>query len=349
MPERHPDRGKRVTIDDVAAQAGVSKTTVSRYLNGRYDALSSETRERIRRIIRELDYRPNRIAQSLKSRNSRMLGCLVSDISSPFSAIIVKGINSVCTERGYQLLLVDSGDDPGAERRGIRNLLENQVDGLIVNTTGKNDEFLLRLGRQGIPLVLADRRLSVLGALDTIVTESYHITYECICRLGEFGYQQVAFFTQGNEKVAPRLLRYRGYCDALRDSFHQDGAERLYQFRLDDREECVEKVRRFRARYPGQRLALFAVNGMTLLRVLNAVRVLGIEIGAEFGVCGFDNWGWADLIPPGITTISQDSWLVGQRSAKLLLQRIAGKGPREPVFEELPNKLEIRGSTVRGD
>ena len=132
MPGKGEQQEKRVTIDQVAAQAGVSKTTVSRYLNQRYDALSEDTRQRIHQVIEELNYRPNRIAQSLKARNSRMLGCLVSDISSPFSSIIVKGINSVCTQAGYQLLLVDSEDDPERERTGIQDLLEEKT----VKSTG---------------------------------------------------------------------------------------------------------------------------------------------------------------------------------------------------------------------
>jgi LacI family kdg operon repressor len=341
-------RKKSVTIDQVAAQAGVSKTTVSRFLNGRYDALSNETRERVEEVIEQLHYRPNRMAQSLKARNSRLIGCLVSDISSPFSALIVKGINSVCLTAGYQLLLVDSGDDPERERMGIRDLLENQVDGLIVNTTGQNDEYLISLHERGVPLVLADRCLSAPGLLDTVATESYHITYQCVTYLKSLGYDQVAFFTQGNGHVAPRLLRYQGYYDALRDHFGHDGGERLYQFRLEDKNDCVRCLDTFRSKYSGQRLAAFAVNGVTMLNLLQGIQAAGIQIGAAFGVCGFDDWGWADLIPPGITTITQDSWMVGRRSAELLLERIAGKGPEYQVYEELPNRLEIRGSTVKG-
>lgn len=344
-----PGREKRVTIDQVAAQAGVSKTTISRYLNGRYEALSAETRERVRGVIEELHYRPNRMAQGLKAQNSRILGCLVSDISSPFSALVVKGINSVCIAAGYQLLLVDSGDDPERELQGIRDLVENQVDGLIVNTTGQNDEYLLSLRDSGMPLVLADRCLSAPGLLDTVATESYHITYQCIAYLKTLGYEHVAFITQGNEHVTPRILRFRGYADALQDHFGDRGEDYLIRLRPDDKEGCVRALDALRRRHPGQRLAVFAVNGVTMLGLLGGIRAAGIEIGARFGVCGFDDWGWAELIPPGITTITQDSWMVGRRSAELLMERISGGGPQGAVYEELTNRLEIRGSTVKGE
>jgi len=346
MPGRS-DREKRVTIDQVAAQAGVSKTTVSRYLNGHYGALSSETRERVEHVIRELNYRPNRMAQGLKAQNSRLLGCLVSDISSPFSALIVKGINSVCLAAGYQLLLVDSGDDPDRELQGIQGLLENQVDGLIVNTTGRNDEYLLSLNRQGIPLVLADRCLSAAGMIDTVATENYHSTYQCITYLKMLGYDHVAFFAQSIEPVSPRVIRFQAYSDALRDHFGEKGKDFLFQFHPDNKDASVQMLDEFRYRFPGQRLAAFAVNGVALLGLIQGVQAAGITMGAQFGVCGFDDWGWAELIPPGITTISQNSWMVGRRSAELLMERISGEGPQYPVYEELSNRLEIRGSTTR--
>jgi len=349
MSAKHPGMESRVTIDQVARLAGVSKATVSRCLNGRYDAISDETRERVEEAIESLQYRPNRMAQGLKTKNSRLIGCLVSDISSPFSALVVKGVNSVCTAAGYQLLLVDSGDDPAQERTAVRELLEHQVDGLIVNTTGKNDEYLISLRKQGVPLVLADRCLSEPGMLDTVATENYHITYQCIAFLRTLGYEQVAFFTQGNDNVSPRILRYQGYCDALRDSFGQRGHERLCSVRAEDKAGCVRLLDQFRASFPGQRLAAFAVNGQALLGLLQGVQTAGIQMGSRFGVCGFDDWGWASLIPPGITTIVQDSWLVGRRAAELLIERVTGTGPADPVYEELPNRMEVRGSTVRAD
>ena len=114
-------------------------------------------------------------------------------------------------------------------------------------------------------------------------------------------------------------------------------------------EHGMEAVRRFRAQFPGQRLAAFAVNGQAMLGLLQGIQAAGIQIGSRFGVCGFDDWGWASLIPPGITTITQDSWMVGRRAAELLMERIAGEGPDYPIYEELPNRMEVRGSTTRGD
>ncbi len=339
-------QNRRVTIDDVARQSGVSKTTISRYLNGKYDNISFETRERIREVIETLNYRPNRIAQSLKARNSRLIGCVISDIGSPFSALILKGINDVCEEADYQVLFANSDDDPQREVSAIQGLLESQVDGLIVNTTGENDDFLVELHNKGIPLVLADRALEQPGVLDTVTTDSYASTYECMRFLWQAGYQQVAFFTPGNKKISPRLLRYQGYCDAMRDFYQQDGAAGLCEFSIEDPVSCPKMLLNFKNKYPGQRIALLAVNGVAMLHTLNSIQEAGIEMGRDFGVCGFDDWGWAGLISPGITTISQDSRLVGCEAARIALDRISGNRTGEPMLVEFPNRLEVRGSTV---
>ena len=118
----------RLTIDEVAKLCGVSKTTISRFLNGKFENMSADTREHIRRVIAEVDYHPNRSAQRLKASRSMLIGCVIGDISSPFSALLLKGITTVCEEAGYQVLFADSGEDPRRERRAIKGFLENRVE-----------------------------------------------------------------------------------------------------------------------------------------------------------------------------------------------------------------------------
>ncbi len=134
-----------VTISQVAAAAHVSMTTVSRYLNGKYEFMSAETKQRIADIIEKLDYHPSNIARSLKSRVSRSVGCVIADIGSPFSSILLKGVDEVCSAEGYQVLFSDAANSPEKERNTIQELLNSRVDGLIVNTTGCNDDYLVGL------------------------------------------------------------------------------------------------------------------------------------------------------------------------------------------------------------
>lgn len=338
-------REGHVTIAQVAAAVGVSKTTISRYLNGKFDYMSEETKKRIQNVIEQMDYHPSNIARSLKSQNSRAIGCVIADISNPFSSILLKGIGDVCNANGYQVLFSNINNQPEKEMVSIQELLNNRVDGLILNTTGQNDEALIELNNRGVPIILADRCIGKRDMMDTVTTENYHVTYSCIRHLQENGFERVAFFTLGNQKISPRVIRYEAYLDAMREIFQADGNQTFYQIREEDPKNCERQVSDFVGRFPEKRIAIFCVNGVTMLHVLHAMRNCGYSISKTLGICGFDDWGWASLIPPGITTITQDSYAVGVQAAKLVLKRVGQKRKSKPVYIELQNKLCIRGST----
>ncbi|MGF7400656.1 LacI family DNA-binding transcriptional regulator [Thermoanaerobacterium thermosaccharolyticum] len=167
----------KITIDYVAKKAGVSKTTISRFLNGRYEYMSDATRENIKKVIEELNYRPNNLARSLKLNRSNLIGVLVSDIGNHFSSILVKGIEKVLKENGYNLIIASTDNDATKEREYILSLLDNNVDGLIINTAGGNDDFLIRLSKKGLPIVLADRSIKD-TVFDTVVVNRYEHNYK---------------------------------------------------------------------------------------------------------------------------------------------------------------------------
>lgn len=137
------------------------KTTISRYLNGKFEYMSEESRQRIADVIEELGYRPNSLARSLKSKQSFVLGVIVSDITSPFSPILLKGISDCCDRYGYRILIANSDDEPRKERDYIMNMIDQSVDGIILNTTGGNDEFLRETADMGMKFVLADRTIDL--------------------------------------------------------------------------------------------------------------------------------------------------------------------------------------------
>ena len=120
--------GKKVTIDQVAKLCGVSKTTVSRFLNHKYENISEETRRRIERVIEELDYRPNRSAQRLKASRSMLIGCCIGDLSGPFSGLLLRGITRVCEAAGYPVLFADSSEDARKERKARAEELLSPFD-----------------------------------------------------------------------------------------------------------------------------------------------------------------------------------------------------------------------------
>ncbi len=333
------------TISQVAAAAKVSMTTVSRYLNGKYEYMSAETKRRIADVIERLDYHPSNIARSLKSQVSHSVGCVIADIGNPFSSILLKGVDEFCSANGYQVLFSDAADSPEKERSAIQKLLNSRVDGLVVNTTGCNDDFLVGLKEHGVPLVLADRCLAQAGVLDTVTAENYRATWNCMRHLKEKGYERVSFFAPEIGRISPRVERRRAFLDATRELFGCDGTELVFETGDDAPRPSAEALEKFRSTFSGGRLAVFCVNGVAMIRVLQAMRLLRLRVGEDLGVCGFDDWEWAELIPPGITAIAKDSRAIGRKAADLLIRRIEGTAPPAPAFLELECTLRVRGST----
>lgn len=335
---------RNVTIADVAKKAEVSTTTISRYLNGRYEFMSEDTRTKIETVIKELRYRPNNIARSMKAEKTHTIGCVVADIANPVSSILVKGINDICAERGYSVLFSDTNNDAKREKEGLRILMDNRVDGIIVNTTGKINDYLLSL-EQRLPLVLADRAILDVDSIDAVITESYQTTYDCIAFLKSQGYQKVAFFSGPLEDISSRTMRHRGYMAAMEECYAMDGTPYTYIIDYNSPQSWDAAVRQFAKEQEHGPVAIFAVNGVALLTLLQSMNTVGIPVDGALGVCGFDDWGWSSLVGVGVTTIVQDSYNVGVQAAQLLIERIEGDDAYQRTCIELENKLQIRGST----
>lgn len=335
----------KTTIEEVAKKTGVSKTTISRYINGRYEFMSEGTKKRIQLVIEELDYRPNNLARGLKSNKSGLIGVIIADITSPFSSILVKGIGDLCQEKGYQIIIANTDNDLDKERHYLQSLIDTRVEGLIVNTTGANREFLMRLGRQGMPIVLADRALDEL-MFDTVMSNNFEMTFETIKHLFEGGFGEVAFFTEEIGQISSRYIRKDAFLAAYRELRGIAAEHLIYTINSIQPQTVLEAINRFSNQKTKENKAIFAVNGVTLLSVLQGLSKLNLNIPEDMGICGYDDWGWASLIPPGITVISQPSFQVGVESAKLLLAKIKAKRKIQPKLIQLPAELIVRGSTI---
>lgn len=331
------------TISQVAKLADVSKTTVSRYLNGRYEFMSELTRKRIQEVVEELEYRPNNLARSLKSNHSGLIGVVVADISSPFSSILVKGIGDQCTKSGYHTIIANTDNDPVREKEYIEALIDNRVEGLILNITGGNNDFILELGGQGIPIVLADRAMLEIH-FDTVTSNNYQMTYQTIEYLVRSGFREIGFFTEEIGVISSRRTRRQAFLDACEHHFRRNSEDWIRIVNPADQGDVQTSLLDFLAIGEGPR-AVFAVNGVTMLSVAQAITSLSLAMPRDLGLCGYDDWGWASLVPPGITVISQPSYQVGIESAKRLIGRIQQKRNAKPKRIELPSSLVIRGST----
>ncbi|PJI07955.1 MULTISPECIES: LacI family DNA-binding transcriptional regulator [Clostridium] len=337
------EENKKVVISDVAKLAGVSKATISRYLNGKFEYMSEKTRARIEKSIKELNYRPNNIARSLKSNKSRLVGVIIADLTNPFSSIMIKGIGDMCKAKGYNMLISNSDNDAKEEEDYIKSMMDQRVEGIIVNGTGYNEELLLNIKNSGIPVVMVDRTLAN-ESFDSVTSNNYDMTVETTNYLIDAGFDSLCFFNERIDNVTPRREREMAFLEVCRKRLKDEN----YNVSIVDYSKTGNleiSLCKFLNNYSGKK-AIFAVNGVVLLNTLSAINKLNISIPKDLGICGYDNWGWASLISPGITTISQPSYEMGYESAKVLIDRLENESTLGTIHKQLSSKLEIRGSTI---
>lgn len=345
------NESKNVTIADIAQAAGVSKTTVSRYLNGKYSMMSADTRARIETVIRMANYHPNSIAQSLRGRRSMQIGVVVSDISSPFCASMVRGLGHTLLDAGYAPLFADSKDDPKLEKHLIETLLSRKVDGLIVNTSSYVNPSLIQIACDGIPIVLCDRLVSDFR-FSFVGCRHKEPVHQLMAHLKEEGFSKVGFFTQDYTSISTRLIRHNAYLEGLKEYFPQEDGEALtFILDLTDRKRTAQCVRQLLDTCgPGEVPAIMAVNSVTCTHILSVIQELGLSRPGDVGLCGPDDWGWDyrySVSPMGLSDITSFCVYptqIGEIAAQILLQMIQNPDmEKQEVF--LPTEVVIRHST----
>lgn len=337
-----PKPPQKATIADVAKAAGVSKTTISRYLGGDYKSISESTLKRIKETVAELRYRPNRMARGLKQDRSYSIGMIFADISNPYSTSVLRGVEDVCTRHGYSMIVCNTDNDAGKEKNYIAMMQAHRIDGVILHPTGHNKEALSELAEEHIPTVLIDRKIAGSG-FDTVGTDNFRATTDAVRFFLGQGYQRIGFFSQPIKTVSSRLERYQAFVNQLREAGHPSAEDR-YEFEYRNEEQLEEQLSRFIAGSEGQSRMLFAANGVTQLKLINSLQQRGLRIPEDIGIAGFDDSDWAPLVGSGITTVAQPTYEIGQKAMEKILQRIAGdESPKEDI--SLPGRLIVRGST----
>jgi DNA-binding LacI/PurR family transcriptional regulator len=334
-----------VTITDVARAAGISKSTVSQYLNGRYEFMSYETRQRIKQVIEDLDYRPNTLARSLKQKKTHTIAALVSSILNPFITNTIRGAEDYCKENGFNLILCNADDDPQQELAYIHTLAAKQIDGVIISTTGRNNGALKSLNASGTPVVLFSRYVPEIGA-DTVSVNNRLGVELGIRHLMKLGHRQIAFFVLpfSESPVTPRRERAQAYCDLMQEydalAFHPewlvetDNNEQALSLKLDQLLSGGSKP-----------TALFGANDLMTMSLVRLLANRGIRIPEDMAVLGFDDWEWAPYLQTPITVVAQPSYEMGRRAVERLIQRIqGGLVDVKPLLEYYEPELIVRSS-----
>ncbi|WP_164667201.1 substrate-binding domain-containing protein [Virgibacillus doumboii] len=312
---------KKATIADVANKAKVSKSTVSQYLNKRYEYMGDGTRRRVEEAIYELDYKANFVARSLKQKRTFTIGVIVANILHTFSTQVIRAIEDVCNEQNIHVIVCNADDEPEKEKKYVEMLRAKQTDGLIVFPTGGNKDLYREMVDERYPLIFFDRHVEGLG-IDTILLDNEEAASLAVTHLIENGHRHIGMITTSLiRNITPRVERIKGYKKALRSY----GIEPVKQFvkGLDVHEIEAGIVEMLSLKKPPT--ALFAGNDLTLMEILNFVKKHKVKIPESFALISVDDVSFANIYNPPITTISQPAEEMGKKAAEILLEKIKNK------------------------
>jgi len=326
-----------VTMSEVARRAGVSMTTVSHVLNDTRP-VSPTLREAVLQAVLETRYVPNSLARALRTSRTHTVGLVMPAISNPYLGALVRSLQAGAEQHGYRLLITDTHDDPKHEERAVRDLCERQVDGLLLAPSPRPAAALRHLGDRGVPVTLIDRLVD--GPYDKVGTENVSSTAALTAHLAAHGHERIGLVA-GLAGLATTVERLEGFRRGLvgaglaaEDRLVVDGASH-------DLQAHAAVTALFSSPRPPS--GLVVGNNYMMIGAVRALRELGLSAPRDVALVGFDDFEWADLFSPRLTTMAQPDAAIGQEAVRLLLTRLA-EPDQEPRTVRLDPTLVVRDS-----
>jgi DNA-binding LacI/PurR family transcriptional regulator len=333
-----------VTIKDIAKQAGVAHTTVSRAMRGS-SLISTETTQRIQMIATEMGYSPSAAARTLKTNRSQALGVIIRNVSDPFFSEILQGIEEVAQASGYSLLMAASQRDHEHEQAIVQDMVERRVDGIIICSTPVSTEQSRQLASFGVPIVMVNNQAAEeyrYSIYHDDVDGSRQVTHHLI----ELGHRKIAYL--GNANAGRSTLdRQTGFQQELSLAGIAIPAAYIHQAPGGCPEDGLAGLEHF-ITLPILPTALVCYNDMMALGVLQGLQSAGIPVPAQMSVTGFDNIIFSAYTNPPLTTFDQPKRFIGAEAARLVLGLLNGdEESADPKIQMLKGSLLVRGSTAR--
>ena len=330
------------TMKRIAADLGVSITTVSKVLNGQPD-IGHATRSRVLARVEELGYRPNVVARSLTLRRTHTLGVVIPDLMHSFFVEIVAGIEAVMSARGYGLLLCSSGEDPTKERSELDILRARQVDGIVLASAhaSGNTDVLQKLTKSGCALVMIDRDDHPRVRCHRVITDDEAVGRLATSHLASLGRRRIAHIA--GPPVVHARRREAGYLAALNKARLAPRRERVVPagFMEADGYRAMQQLLALRPRVD----AVFAANDPAAIGAMKALWDAGMRVPDDVAVVGAGNVAYGDLLRVPLTTVSWSKQELGRSAAALLLDQI-GPHPNGPFRRVIvPPHLVVRESS----
>jgi LacI family transcriptional regulator len=323
-------------IQDVATRAGVSAATVSRFLRGR--RVRSE--DAIRRAVEELGYWPTAAARSLRSGVHYAIAVVVPDVTNPFFAALVKGIESVFRPGPYSVFLANTDESSEVEDAIVADVVR-RVDGIILAPATEQEETPLRAREAGVPVVFVDRELEG-SEFDSVLVDNAGGAQAAAAHLVSLGHRRIGVIS-GPLNTTPGRRRHQGFVEELerRGVELAEGCAQIADFRESGGHEAMLRLLAL-----GERpTAVFSANNLMTIGALKALTQMGVRLPDEMSLVGFDDLDLATLIAPALTVVERPTVEQGIMAAHLLQGRLAGSD-QPPQQVTLPVRLIPRASSA---
>lgn len=336
-----------VTIFDVAKEAGVSKSTVSRVVN-HDQRVKPETRAAVEAAIEKLDYSPSFIAQAIRSRKTRTIALIIPEYSNIFYSEMFRGVEDIALKYGYMVIVCNTERHVMTEIEYTDELLKRNIDGIIYNTYRTDDEMAeyLRQISEQIPIVHMNKVLGEENHDAYVCTDGFESNRNAVHYLYDIGKRKIGYVLN-SEDISITEERFQGYVQGMKDCGLPLEQKWIYRVRREDEPNYIGLGRdagRYFASLSERPDGVLTVTDMIAMGCITEWNKLGIKIPEEISIIGFDNIYLSELTDPPLTTIAQPIRKLGQTAAEILIAQIQGHPVTnsQVVFE---GKLIVRGTT----
>lgn len=338
-------KNDQATIRDLAIKLNVSISTVSRALRNAPD-VNPETKKAVLQLAAELNYEPNRVAQSLRIKKTNTIGVVVPEIAMHFFSSVISGIQEYAGSHGYSIMICQSMETVETEISNIHMLVANRVDGLLISLSSqtKSVDHLEQLLAKKIPIVLFDRVNQTLP-VSKVVVDDQAGAFKAVEYLMQTGCKRIAYIG-GPKNLYISEQRGAGYMAALKK--HTLPILEEYMIYCNDAQpEVYEQAVNTLLSLPDRPDAIFCMHDPIAIAVLQQLKARGVRIPEEISIVGFTNEPVSQFIEPSLTTVSQPATLIGQTAARLFIEQLENKENFQPQTQVIPTELIVRNSTKK--
>ena len=334
----------KATIADIAREAGVSVTTVSRFINGNYQKMSTTTRLRIEATVNRLHYTPRASARQLRRGQSMIVGVIVGDISNVFSSLLFKGIYNVLQPAGYDVMLMNSNNSVLQEKDEIDRLLSQQVDGLIIQPDAYDFEAYKSVSTSHLPLVMVDRKIEDQPhQISRVTSDNFDSCFSLGSKLLAGHYQKVVVLSRVLSQISAQTIRAEGFARAA-----QALGRKYARIEMGDHDRSwlSKQIRReitgIAEDGTGKTL-LVSLMGPLLFDALASLRELRLVFPRDLGLVSFDDWDWSQYVGNGIYLLEQNPKALGEQAASnLCLQMEEVRAGHDPYGVSKSYSLPVK-------